>query len=361
MDDFLTRGREFRRELVALLAASGIDGAVGGPRPIGGTRGGGMVSAGASWVTEQLLQGPRHALKTLDRASPLLDMVFGAMLEPLEALGDPDRWFVPAPPHVMVAGRSQRLRIGVFTWATDPDAFAGALLGRPVPRHPRYAPTGPTEALHLDHGEALEWAEVWGVDPSVTGTLWGLGVESAGQESAALMPAVRRAGGDDRAASGFFAAVAGRDPAAFARSPFGRLLLPIARGAPGWRKGPDVEWMWAADVGVFGSAGIAWWIPGDPSLRRHRSAYAAHLRFLFDYHVAPWRRHKDPRAQREAFLIHQAPRAAALAMPGARAKIRQLADFARRTWPESYTAEQPEVTLRRMYRLSRADRAGPHR
>lgn len=359
VDDFLTRGREFRRELVALLAASGIDGSA--PRPIGGTRDRGMLSAGASWVSEQLLQVPRQTLATLDRDSELLDMVFGSMLEALEMLADPDRWFVPAPPHVMIAGRSRRMRIGVFTWATDPDAFARAVLGRPVPRHPRYAPTGPTEALHLDDREAMDWAEVWGVDPSVTGMLWGLGAEDAAQESAALIPAVRRAGGDDRAASGFFAAVAARDPDAFAHSPFGRLLLPIARGAPGWRKGLDVEWMWAADLGVLGSAGIAWWVPGDPSLRRHRSAYAAHLRYLFDYHVAPWRRHKDPRVQREAFLIHQMPRAAAFAEPGTRVRIRQLADFARRTWPDSYMAEQPEVTLRRMYRLSRATRAAPRR
>ena len=119
--------------------------------------------------------------------------------------------------------------------------------------------------------------------------------------------------------------------------------------------------MCGSSGGLLGSAGVALWIPGDPSLRRHRSAYAAHLRYLFDYHIAPWRRHKDPLAQREAFLIYQAPRAAALAEPGARATIRQLAAFARRTWPESYTAEQPEVTLRRMYRLSRANRAAPHR
>jgi len=358
VDDFLTRGREFRRELVALLVTEGVGHVVSEPKPIADDRRKrGLLGAGASWIAEQLAAASGDTIATLDRDSPLLDLVFAAALEALEMVGDPDRWFVPAPPHVMIVGRFRNITIGVFTWATDPDAFAEALLGRPVPRHPRYAPRGPVEPLDLTDGEALDWAELWGIDPQATATLWGLGAQNAARESAALLPAVRRAGGDDWAVSGFFAAVAKEDPQAFARSPFGRLLLPIARGAPGWRKRPEVEWIWSADLGILGAVGFAWWIPGDPSLRRHRAAYAGHLRYVFDRHVAPWRRYKDPRSQREAFLIFQVPHAAALAEPDTRVTIRQLADFARRTWPDSYSSERPEVTLRRMYRLS-ARKAG---
>lgn len=358
VDEFLTRGREFRRELMAILVAEGIGHVVSEPKPIADDRRKrGLLGSGASWMLEQLAAASGDTIATLDRDSPLLDLVFATALEALEMLGDPDRWFVPAPPHTMIVGRSRKIRIGVFTWATDADAFAEALLGRPVPRHPRYAARGPAEALDLVGREALDWAELWGIDLRAITTLWGLGAERARRESAALLPAVRRAGGDDQAVSGLFAAVAKEDPQAFARSPFGRLLLPIARGAPGWRKRPEVEWIWSADLGILGAVGFAWWIPGDASLRHHRAAYAGHLRYLFDHHVAPWRRHKDPRSQREAFLICQLPRAAALAEPETHVTIKQLADFARRTWPDSYLSERSEVTLRRMYRLS-ARKAG---
>lgn len=351
MDEFLSRGREFRRELVKLFEG-GNPWDVALPPAGGQVQPRGLLGIEASWAAQQLAHAPRQAIEQLAEPSPVGDLVSAIQLEALETLNDKGRWFVPAPAHVMVAGPSRHIRIGVFSWATDRDALLAELLGRPVPRHPRYAKKPPTEPMHLDQRDAAEWAEVWRLDATAWDALQGLDAETAAREAKALLPSVLRAAGDEAAAADLVTTVAALDAQGFARSPFGRLLLPIARGAPRWRRGFDHEWIWATDSGALGVIGFALWLPGVSSLYHHRAAYAAYLRYLFDHHVAPWRRHRDPRAQREAFLIHQMPRMVALVAPGTHKTVGRLADFARRTWPDDYASEPRETTLRRMYRLS---------
>ena len=78
-------------------------------------------------------------------------------------------------------------------------------------------------------------------------------------------------------------------------------------------------------------------------LRRYRALLAAHLRYLFDYRVAPWGRFPDETRRFEA-------RALLLGKRDAEA-IPEFADLLRRNDPGRYGGEPPARTMPRLYRL----------
>jgi hypothetical protein len=144
------------------------------------------------------------------------------------------------------------------------------------------------------------------------------------------------------------------DPDAWAESPLGRYLLPLSRGAPGWRS-PRVATEWAAafDLGVVGVQGVALWVPGAYGLRKHRRTMAAHLRYLFDRLVTPWNRPAQEHHRWEAMLVYWRRRLApALDEPAP--TIERICSIVRNRWPAAYEGESREATLRRLYRLSRS-------
>jgi hypothetical protein len=144
------------------------------------------------------------------------------------------------------------------------------------------------------------------------------------------------------------------DPDRFAASSLGRLALGIMRAAHRWRTPrADFQFAGAYDLGVGGSVGLAFW-SGAWQLRSYRAAMAAHLRYLFDYKVAPQRRWPEGRSQREAMTIWLLARYAGFAEPGQRVTGPDIARVLRSENPADYEGEDEPVTVLRLYRLSAA-------
>ena len=92
----------------------------------------------------------------------------------------------------------------------------------------------------------------------------------------------------------------------------GRTTLDVLRSVPGWNTPRmDLELAFTFDLGMAGCLGMAFW-SGARELRRHRAAVAAHLRYLFDYKVAPQGRWPDERTRKEAIALWFVPRIASL-------------------------------------------------
>lgn len=113
----------------------------------------------------------------------------------------------------------------------------------------------------------------------------------------------------------------------------------------------STEWAAAFDLGVVGVHGLAMWAPGAYELRQHRRAMAAHLRYLFDHPVSPWNRFGDERRRREALLVYWRRLEPIMDRPAP--MIAHICTVVRRKWPAAYEGEPREVTLRRLYRITR--------
>lgn len=349
VEDWLTRGRSFRHEVTELAR---------------------RVPGNPNYPFLASPRGPRHGtlanwdwfvgddfdakilpvlLDVFDAEDdPILDLTAASALQALERLGQLDRWLDREPPLVIGAGRNGGLRIGAFNWTTDRDAFVAAMLGAPVPVRPRYSQTGPSEPVRLE-GDLLDAREANGFAVTDALDLFGLSRAEAVASLGALDPVV------DRLAAGgsLLTALRRVDSAAWAESPLGRYLLPLSRGAPRWRS-PRLATEWAAafDLGVVGVHGVAMWAPGAYELRKHRRAMAAHLRYLFDCHVSPWNRLPGPQRRQEALLVYWRRLAPVMGTP--EPTIERICGYVRSRWPASYGAESPEVTRRRLYRMSRS-------
>jgi hypothetical protein len=292
-------------------------------------------------------------LRVFESESRLLDVLAASALQSIAYLGQLNAWLAPSEPLIIQSGR---LRIGVFNWTTDRDAFIAGLIGHPVPMSPRYAKAGPVIPVELT-GELWDVQEDAGFGAGDASELYGMGREDAIAAARHLLPVLRRMGRDESGIAAILEALLSVEPMAFASSPLGRVLLPLARGAPGWRRPPVVtEWAGTFDLGLVGVLGIALWAPGPYELRRHRRAMAAYLRYLMDFHAAPWNRWSSPRTRLEAMALYwrRIPRTMGDPVP----TIRQVAEALRGKDPGSYGPEAPEVTLRRLYRLSTAIRRG---
>ncbi len=245
----------------------------------------------------------------------------------------------PAPPIIHQPDDPNGVRWGFFHLSTDRDAFIEQLLGRPVPAHPRYARR---PAIRGDVAPSAEEEEsVVGREPlrSPRGNRRTAELSSAvrwAAREAFLDPALRAAAGD----------LAGRNPASFVELPTAKVLIGALENRPGWRRLDvgTVELSFTFANPPIGWVGFAFWLPGEPLLRPLRRDSAAHLRYLFDFVVAPWNRWLDPRTRREAALV--------VLGGGAGLSIRGVAERMRSRHPELYRDERPDVTMRRIYRLS---------
>ena len=266
----------------------------------------------------------QHASGSL--VGQLLSSYFGGF-----ATGDPTQ--LPRP---LVIGPYDPggLRVGLFDAFTERDPFIEALIGRPVPRTPRYR----ADLRLRSSAKPRRWD-----------TLFELHELAADLRGEARVRAVREAAPDfvsDPAAAAAVRAIAQASPTAFDELPIGRFVRAIAADDPLWntRLGVDADFATTFQAGVFGTVGIAVWVPGDPALRRYRAPLAAHLRYLFDYRVAPWGRFPDETRRFEAKALLVGKRDA-VTMP-------EFADLLRRNDPGRYGGEPPARTVRRLYRLS---------
>lgn len=344
----LTLGREVRLALVAALA--GVE-----PPPmriqvldrLGAPKG--LVSGGARWVEDRVADDWDAGLKAIRADAPELDAAFAVLIESLDRAGQPDNWRRPTPPLVLRTGRDGRLRAGVFAWSTDRDPFLTALLGQ-VPSAPRYVHTAPAWPAHLGSLEDVQ--AMLGVDDSEANKLYRISRDAA-LKSSTFEDVIRR--NLDRSPHGRLANQLLDNAGGLAGFPLAELLHPLLRAAPRWRTPKaGLDFVTVADLGIAGIVGFAHWIPGMPEARPFRRPLAAYLRYLFDYHVAPWNRFGDSRRAHEAFLLYFRTRWIPERLHGAPGSIRALAVHWRRLWPEDYREESEAVTLRRLYRINRA-------
>jgi hypothetical protein len=146
----------------------------------------------------------------------------------------------------------------------------------------------------------------------------------------------------------------GLDPKGFASTPSGRTVTGILRGTPRWRTPRiDLEFAGAFELGLAGRLGIAFW-SGAKQLRASRAPMAAHVRYLFDFAVAPQGRWPDARRQREATGLWLLTRWARMAEPGRVLTRRGIALWLRRSNLDDYAGESEAVTIARIYRISAA-------
>jgi hypothetical protein len=348
------RGKAFRRELAAWLIENPP--ADRGDRPARSTieRKRGSLSGAQAWVSNAANALDPKVLKALasDRDSPFFDSQFGIVLRAMEQAIDPSRWFERTEPVIVRYGR---VRVGLFDWTTDRDAFIRAFLGQPVPARPRYEPRGPV----LPVGSTSDFdaiRKLLGARMEDRIALLNLaGVQAANQIDPLAKLATATSGSDPvRAAVGY--ALLRIDPEGFAASPGGRAILRATRRQPRGRPPRlDLDLAGAFDIGIGGQLGLVFW-SGAKHLRSYRAAMAAHLRYLFDYEVAPQNRWPDERTRREALTIWFLDRWEGLAEPGLTATRPKIARFLRRTNVEDYVDETDKVTLGRLYRLSAAMR-----
>jgi len=299
----------------------------------------GLVGRTRSWALEHprsLDQAVRALLGRPVRESPFL----GALLAVRVQLAGAD-FFVRSPPLIVRTPGRLATRYGFFHWATDRDAFIEQLLGKPVPRRPRYAAHGPRVAAEMQE-EGLAAA----LEATAARNLRGRSRDSAATE-AYLLRALARALATEPGLGAAIAALVGIDPGGFVHLPLGRRLLDEARGTKrSWRLSGDdaLEFAWLEDAGEVGYLGLAWWLPGETQLRRERATMAAHLRYLFDSYVAPWNRFRNERARREAAFLFAGRRGGGT--------IEAVAEDRRRRFPELYADEPCEVTVRRLRRIN---------
>ena len=312
----------------------------------------GSLSGSLAWGASPAVGLNPHVVSALglDQDSLLFDTLFGVAWRAIERAGDPPRWAEKTPPVILPYGGG-RLRFGVFDWTTDQDAFIEALLGRPVPRRPRYQPSGPDLPVKFE-SEFDSIRENLGASVQDTIDLFGMSAGEAARQRGTLNGVAAHMAGDDAVRAAVQQVIAEIDPDGFAASPVGKLTLGVLRSAIRWRTpGADTELAGAYDLGIGGSVGLAFW-SGATQLRSSRAAMAAHLRYLFDYEVAPQNRWPDARTRNEATTIWVLNRYAAFAEPGQRVTRPRIAQVLRAQNASDYEGEDETVTIRRLYRLS---------
>jgi hypothetical protein len=285
-----------------------------------------------------------------DNDSLLFDTITGVLLRSMEQANDPSRWFERTEP-LILPYRDRSVRFGIFDPTTDRDGFIEALLGRPVPGRPRYERNVPIVPARFV-SEFDDLRSYLGASVGDTIALYGMtGAEAARETGPLDRVAARMADGDAVLAAVQQAAVR-VDPDGFVASPLGRIELGIMRAAHRWRTpGADIELASAWDLGRAGTIGMAFW-SGARELRSYRAVMAAHLRYLFDYAVAPQNRWPDVRTQREAMTIGLVDRYAGLLEPGQHVTRPDIARVLRSENPADYEGEDEAATVRRLYRLS---------
>ncbi len=349
-EELRARGKAFRRELAAWLMADPEDKPDGRPAlsSIRLTRS--SLSGGEAWVGNAAVSLDPKVLSALasDRDSPFYDSLFGTVLRASERAIDPSRWSERTEPLIVRYGR---VRVGLFDWTTDRDAFIEALLGRPVPSTPRYEQRGPILPV-MSRSDFDSVRELLGARMEDKIAL--LHVTGA-RIANGLDPLVKLAAATSccdpvRAAVGY--ALLRIDPQGFAASPSGRMTLRAMGAAPRGRTPRlDMELAGVFDIDLAGYLGLVFW-SGAKQLRSYRATMAAHLRYLFDYEVAPQCRWPDERTRREALMVWFMDRLARLAEPGQRVTRSKIARALRREHPGDYEGENEAVTVRRVYRVS---------
>jgi hypothetical protein len=314
--------------------------------------GSGTLSGSLAWLEGLPLLGNPAVIDAFARPSPIVDAFCASLLRSQERAVDLDRLLVRTPPIILTVGRSRAIRLGWFDWTTDRDAFISELLGRPIPKTPRYAPSGPLLPVAF-RSDLQSLEEALGMDPLTASWFYRRSRNEAAPELGRLGPLLASvAGGDDQASGDAVRAVVEADPEGFARSPYGRMFFGLVRGAPRWRQpGVDHELALTFDLGIAGRFGLAMWLPGPSELRRHRRQMAAHLRFRFDFRVAPHGRWSDGRTQREALFVWWRT-IWPVTSEEPRPQLLQIGRGLRGRYAVDYACEGEEVTLRRIYRLS---------
>ncbi len=350
------RGKVFRQQVAATILAN-PPAATSAPPLVRIGGGHGALADALAWVANSAVPLDPKVLSYIgsDRDSLLYDTLAGVLSRSQERLFDPSRSFERTEP-VILTYHDGRVRFGIFDWTTDRDAFIVALLGRPVPRRPRYkrdAPIVPTKfASEFDDARACLGASV-----KDTTDLYGMSADDAARETGPLDRVAAHMAEGDVILAAVQQATVRIDPDGFAASPLGRLELGVMRAAPRWRTpGADFELASAFDLGLGGTIGMAFW-SGAWGLRSYRRAMAAHLRYLFDYAVAPQNRPPDARTRREAMTVWQVARYA-LTEPGHRITRPDIARALRSQNPADYEGEDEAVTVRRVYRMSKALKVG---
>lgn len=350
MNDPLTLGRAVRQEMARLLTPDALVDR-GFPRVVTPALAARGTLSDLSWIETAGIGAHADALPPiLAQPSELLDALFGAVWQALHhyprVVADP---VAPGLAPVVVQHGRHGTRIGVLTWATDRDAFIEELLGRPVPRSPRYATQLPEiPAQFSGDVEAVQASLGFGIrDRSA---LYGEGRAQAIQHLYQLMPVIDRAATDQSAAA-LLHLLAEREPRAVVDSPLGRILLPVARAAPRWRT-PNIRPELAASFDLGGMvrrlAVVVW--PRVASMRSNRRQMAAYLRRLFDHGIAPWASRRDPRNRRELILLYF--RAGWPAVDIGPRTVKDTAAALRRHHPAAYVDETPAQTLKRLYHFS---------
>jgi hypothetical protein len=344
------RGKAFRRELAAWLIAN---------RPAEPSSRSalsriehqhGTLSGAQAWVGNDAISLDPKVLSALasDRDSPLFDSEFGIVLRALELAIEPASWFERTEPVIVHYGR---VRVGLFDWTTDRDAFIEALLGRPVPAIPRYDQRGPIlPVMFTSDFDAIRGLLGARMEDRIA--LFNLAGAQAAQQLDPLAKLASATSGRDpvRAAVGY--ALLRIDPEGFLASPGGRVMRKATRRLHSGRPPRlDLELGGAFDIGIAGQLGIVFW-SGTKRLRSYRAAMAAYLRYLFDYEVAPQNRWHDARTQREALMVWFMARWAGFAEPGQRITRPKIARALRREHATDYEGEDEAATVRRLYRIS---------
>jgi len=348
------RGKAFRRELAAWLMANPPAEPARRPGRSGIERGRGSLSGAEAWVGNRAIALDPKVLAALasDRDSPFYDSLFGIVLRALEQAIDPSRWLERTEPVIVKYGH---VRVGLFDWTTDLDAFIEALLGRPVPASPRYEQRGPIlPVMNTSDFDAIRQLLGARIEDKIA-LVHLTGAWAAHELDPLVKLAAATSGGDPVRAAVQYALLR-IDRQGFAASPAGRMTIRAMRQAPlGRTPRLDLELAGPFDIGIAGQLGLAFW-SGAKQLRSYRAAMAAHLRYLFDYEVAPQNRWPNERTRREALMVWFLTRWAGLAEPGQSVTRPKIARYLRLQNPADYEGEAELVTIRRLYKLSTAMR-----
>lgn len=345
-----SRGKSLRRNMAAALITEPPDEPSGRPSLSRIERQRGSLSGSQTWLADGAAALDSRVLSALasDRDSPFYDSLFGMLLRALERAADPERWSERTGPVIVNYGR---VRVGLFDWTTDRDAFIEALIGRQVPASPPYAQLGPMLPVWFASDFDVV-RQLLGATVEDTIALFGMSGAAAARKVGPLDRVAAAMAGGDPVRADVQKALLRIDPDGYAATPAGRATLGVIRAAPQWRTPRmDLELAGAFDVGIAGRVGLAFW-GGARELRSYRATMAAHLRYLFDYAVAPQNRWPDARTQREATTVWFLSRWAGLAEPGQSVTRPKIARHLRRVNPADYEGEAEAVTVRRLYRMS---------
>jgi hypothetical protein len=299
-----------------------------------------MCAAGTGWAADHWALAGEAAQAALTKGGG--SAYLALLAEALQELSNGAALLDLTPPIVQGPSDRDSFRYGVFHARTDRDAFIEALLGRPVPTHPRYRKEPLVVATEIEARERLRDA----LGPPFAE----FGQQLSGQLGLTARRRVSDAITDLVEDPGLVAAldkILTGDPDAFAASPPGVLLLSALRDDPLWhfplaRLGWEFVTVAPIGPGVF--VGTAWWDRSGVEGRRYRRAVAAHLRYLFDHVVSPWNRWPDRTTRREAATLLRR-------RPG-QESISALAARLRTEHGESYAQEEAAKTTRRLYRLN---------